>query len=1032
MAHYSLDLERGGRLVADVRQTPGQTEVSLVLEGTHEPCVLRWGVGRGPRRWLVPPQSEWPAGSRAANHAAVDTPFPESEADRRLTIAFGASPEYAALDFVLFFPAGNRWDNNRGRDYQVSLAGDGVPAGRGERAEAQDALSRSIIEGETGPHSWTLMHRFNLCYDLLDRIPGGDSDGLALIFVWLRFSAIRQLDWQRNYNTKPRELAHAQDRLTLKLAERFAVRADERPWLRLIITTLGRGGEGQRVRDEVLNIMHRHHITEVSGHFMEEWHQKLHNNTTPDDIVICDAYLAFLRSDGNRDVFRRTLEEGGVTRARLQGYERPIRSDPDFIPWLKDALIHDFEAFRHVLNRLHSGTDLAAAIEEARPSLDATLAGEVDWIWLHQGDAAAALDALAEHITEARRLVAGHLGSAQSAGTVRALVYLDLALEDLLRLAIERQLHLQLGIGRIGALIALTLQNASFVSRDAELRLCGRYWERVQTAGSTDDQLWALRADAGVERIARVVARWLDRYQQALQPKAEMLGRAFGADLWAIASFSEEVIRGRAAAMVPVLARLLRHDLRHDRRLPSWQIVSGGRAHGEMVTVPALESIQAARFSRPTVVLTDTVSGMEEMPVGVTAVLTSQDVDVLAHVAIRARNAGVLFATCQDADQIERLKGLAGRDVAVEVGSTGDVVVRPSAHDEPLRAEPHSGRAAGKGRIVASTPPAGTPYVLPSGEFTTATVGSKARTLARLEGKLPAWIHLPQSVAIPFGAFERTLDDRVNSDPARHYRELAGRLAQVPAQDATARRQLLDALRQVVATLAVPSDLLATLRPTLEQAGLGWPDPERAWSCIKQVWASKWNERAFLSREANGVDHDAVMMSVLIQPVIEAEYAFVIHTANPATGARDEIHAEMVIGLGETLVANDPGRAFSFRRSKQDERAEVIAFPSKSHGLSAGGLIFRSDSNAEDLLEYAGAGLYDSVTLVATRASLLDYTEERLVWDDQFRREMMRTVAETGMAVEAALGVAQDVEGAYAQDTWYVLQARPQVGLRGA
>lgn len=27
---------------------------------------------------------------------------------------------------------------------------------------------------------------------------------------------------------------------------------------------------------------------------MEEWHQKLHNNTTPDDVPICQAYIAFL------------------------------------------------------------------------------------------------------------------------------------------------------------------------------------------------------------------------------------------------------------------------------------------------------------------------------------------------------------------------------------------------------------------------------------------------------------------------------------------------------------------------------------------------------------------------------------------------------------------------------------------------------------------------------------------------------------------------------------------------------------------
>jgi len=31
---------------------------------------------------------------------------------------------------------------------------------------------------------------------------------------------------------------------------------------------------------------------------MEEWHQKLHNNTTPDDVPICQAYLAFLQVSG--------------------------------------------------------------------------------------------------------------------------------------------------------------------------------------------------------------------------------------------------------------------------------------------------------------------------------------------------------------------------------------------------------------------------------------------------------------------------------------------------------------------------------------------------------------------------------------------------------------------------------------------------------------------------------------------------------------------------------------------------------------
>ena len=29
---------------------------------------------------------------------------------------------------------------------------------------------------------------------------------------------------------------------------------------------------------------------------MEEWHQKLHNNTSPDDVVICQALIDYIDS----------------------------------------------------------------------------------------------------------------------------------------------------------------------------------------------------------------------------------------------------------------------------------------------------------------------------------------------------------------------------------------------------------------------------------------------------------------------------------------------------------------------------------------------------------------------------------------------------------------------------------------------------------------------------------------------------------------------------------------------------------------
>ena len=45
---------------------------------------------------------------------------------------------------------------------------------------------------------------------------------------------------------------------------------------------------------------------------MEQWHQKLHNNTTPDDVAICEAYLNFLAGGGDAGAYWATLSDAGI------------------------------------------------------------------------------------------------------------------------------------------------------------------------------------------------------------------------------------------------------------------------------------------------------------------------------------------------------------------------------------------------------------------------------------------------------------------------------------------------------------------------------------------------------------------------------------------------------------------------------------------------------------------------------------------------------------------------------------------------
>ena len=46
--------------------------------------------------------------------------------------------------------------------------------------------------------AWTLMHRYQKARELLTNgmVDTTDKHQVAFIFIWLRFSALRQLDWQ--------------------------------------------------------------------------------------------------------------------------------------------------------------------------------------------------------------------------------------------------------------------------------------------------------------------------------------------------------------------------------------------------------------------------------------------------------------------------------------------------------------------------------------------------------------------------------------------------------------------------------------------------------------------------------------------------------------------------------------------------------------------------------------------------------------------------------------------------------------------
>jgi alpha-glucan,water dikinase len=987
----------------ELKVTTTQNEQRTTVEFTFNagaPCVLHWGLRGVGKEWKRAPEHTWPAGSTSTDTQSVDTPLPE-----KLTLTFDAKPTMKGVTFVLHLPGTKRWLKNGNADFYVPFDGDAA-------ALPINELLETIIDAEVRKPSWTLMHRFHLCYDLLNEA-NDNQDALAALFVWLRYSAMRQLDWQRNFNTKPRELSAAQDRLTRRLATLYRERPAARLWARLMLSTLGRGGEGQQVRDEILNIMHRHHIKEQHGHFMEEWHQKLHNNTTPDDVVICEAFLGFLESNGDLGKFYKILEQGGVTRERLKSFERPIKSDPTV--YNGQGLVPDFKNFLRILKSVHSGTDFDSAVDAARRHFSGDLGNKINEL-LGMRYRNAPLNDIANTATLARELLARDCGNAKDDGVLRDLLYLDLALENFVRLAFEKQDWGKFNRDTQFWLLGIVLRNLRITVPSDELALAQKHWDALNGVASKNAE-WALHARSVTDRLGRVVQEFSSTFYTIMQPKAEQLGKEFKAQEWMIPLFSEEIIRGGLMFVLALMLRRIDAELRAIAGIGGWQVVSPSAAFGKVNVVESLMAVQGKKYAEPTVLVSDHVSGNEDIPEGVSAVITTATVDLVSHAAVRARNGHVLFATCFDLAPYENLKKLNGKTLTLEVNPGGDV-----QYHESSGGTARIGHAEAKPDGHAIRQRNFTKWVVQSGEFTPEIVGGKSNNLNGLRGRMPDWISFPKSMALPFGVFEKLLSQPLNSEIRKQYEALQ---AQVPAHVP----ETLQRIRKLILDLRPVPEFETALRDAWAKSGLPALEWDANWAAIKRVWASKWNERAYLSRRALGISHENLTMAVLIQEVVEADYAFVIHTANPINGNRSEVFGEMVLGLGETLVGNDPGRALGFVFRKPDSSIKIVSWPGKSFGLYGKGVIFRSDSNGEDLQGFAGAGLYDSVLAHEAERRRLDYSREPLAWDAKFRDELVAKIARVGVEVEKLFDAPQDIEGAVSGGRYYVVQTRPQVGL---
>jgi phosphohistidine swiveling domain-containing protein len=166
---------------------------------------------------------------------------------------------------------------------------------------------------------------------------------------------------------------------------------------------------------------------------------------------------------------------------------------------------------------------------------------------------------------------------------------------------------------------------------------------------------------------------------------------------------------------------------------------------------------------------------------------------------------------------------------------------------------------------------------------------------------------------------------------------------------------------------------------------------------VRRCWGSLWTERAIAYRRRQQIDSGNLRIAVVVQRMVDAEFAGVMFTANPVTGDRDEVVIDASPGLGEAVVAGlvTPDHYILDGRGKVRERT-----------LGRREVIIRST---------AGGGVTHSTEARPERAALPD--------------PVVTELAVLGSSVAAYFGRPQDIEWAYADDRIWLLQARSMTAL---
>ncbi len=218
----------------------------------------------------------------------------------------------------------------------------------------------------------------------------------------------------------------------------------------------------------------------------------------------------------------------------------------------------------------------------------------------------------------------------------------------------------------------------------------------------------------------------------------------------------------------------------------------------------------------------------------------------------------------------------------------------------------------------------GTPLVLALNDASAALeqVGGKGASLARLASAglpVPPGFHITTTAYRRFVAVNELQEQilaavsAISPDQPATLEEASKQIAELFAQSGMP-DDIAGAIRQAYAELggnelpvAVRSSATAEDLPEMSFAGqqetyLNMHGEAMVLAAVKRCWASLWTARAIGYRARHNIAPQDVSLAVVVQELVPADAAGILFTANPLTGARNEVMINAAWGLGEAIV----------------------------------------------------------------------------------------------------------------------------------